>query len=193
MPEGNTIMKISAFDIRPGNILEYEKGLWRVLKTDFVKPGKGGAFMQVEMKNIETGTKTNTRFRSEEKMEKAVVEPRTMQFLYMDTNGYVFMDNESYEQMTLSAELLEGQTGYLLPNTEIQVNMHNDRPIGVELPPVVVLEVVESEPAIKGQTATGSYKPAKVETGITVMVPQFVNSGEKIRVNTVDGSYIDRA
>lgn len=186
-------MKISAFDIRPGNILEYEKGLWRVLKTDFVKPGKGGAFMQVEMKNIETGTKTNTRFRSEEKMEKAVVEPRTMQFLYVDTNGYVFMDNESYEQMTLSAELLEGQTGYLLPNTEIQVNMHNDRPIGVELPPVVVLEVVESEPAIKGQTATGSYKPAKVETGITVMVPQFVNSGEKIRVNTVDGSYIDRA
>ncbi|AEK58472.1 MULTISPECIES: elongation factor P [Acidithiobacillus] len=186
-------MKISAFDIRPGNILEYEKGLWRVLKTDFVKPGKGGAFMQVEMKNIETGTKTNQRFRSEEKMEKAVVEPRTMQFLYADTSGYVFMDNQSFEQMTLSEDLLEGQTGYLLPNTEIQVNLHNDRPIGVELPPVVVLEVVEAEPSIKGQTATSSYKPARVETGITVMVPPFVNAGEKIRVNTSDGSYVDRA
>ena len=149
--------------------------------------------MQVEMKNIETGTKTNQRFRSEEKMEKAVVEPRTMQFLYADTSGYVFMDNQSFEQMTLSEDLLEGQTGYLLPNTEIQVNLHNDRPIGVELPPVVVLEVVEAEPSIKGQTATSSYKPARVETGITVMVPPFVNAGEKIRVNTSDGSYVDRA
>ncbi len=186
-------MKISAFDIRPGNILEYEKGLWRVLKTDFVKPGKGGAFMQVEMKNIETGTKTNQRFRSEEKMEKAVVEPRKMQFLYADATGFIFMDNENFEQMVLGEDLLEGQTGYLLPNTEIQVNLHNDRPIGVELPPVVVLEVTEAEPSIKGQTATGSYKPARMETGITVMVPQFVNTGEKIRVNTADGSYIDRA
>ncbi|BDB13839.1 elongation factor P [Acidithiobacillus ferrooxidans] len=186
-------MKISAFDIRPGNILEYEKGLWRVLKTDFVKPGKGGAFVQVEMKNIETGTKSNTRFRSGEAMEKAVVEPRTMQYLYADATGYVFMDNENFEQLILSEDLLEGQTGYLLPNTEIQVNLHNERPIGVELPPVVILEVREAEPSIKGQTATGSYKSAQMETGITVMVPQFVNAGEKIRVNTVDGSYIDRA
>ena len=112
-------MKISAFDIRPGNILEHEKGLWRVLKTDFVKPGKGGAFVQVEMKNIETGTKSNTRFRSGESMEKAVVEPRTMQYLYADATGYVFMDNENFEQIILSEDLLEGQTGYLLPNTEI--------------------------------------------------------------------------
>ncbi|AEM47512.1 Elongation factor P [Acidithiobacillus ferrivorans] len=186
-------MKISAFDIRLGNILEHEKGLWRVLKTDFVKPGKGGAFVQIEMKNIETGTKSNTRFRSGESVEKAVVEPRTMQYLYADATGYVFMDNENFEQLILSADLLEGQTGYLLPNTEIQINLHNDRPIGVELPPVVVLEVSEADPAIKGQTATGSYKAARMETGITVMVPQFVNAGEKIRVNTVDGSYIDRS
>lgn len=186
-------MKISAFDIRVGNILEHEKGLWRVLKTDFVKPGKGGAFVQVEMKNIETGTKSNTRFRSGETMEKAVVEPRTMQYLYADSTGYVFMDNESFEQSILSEDLLEGQTGYLLPNTEIQVNLHNDRPIGVELPSIVILEVVEADPAIKGQTATGSYKSARMETGITVMVPQFVNAGEKIRVNTTDGVYVDRA
>jgi elongation factor P len=167
--------------------------LWRVLKTDFVKPGKGGAFVQVEMKNIETGTKSNTRFRSGETMEKAVVEPRTMQYLYADSTGYVFMDNESFEQSILSEDLLEGQTGYLLPNTEIQVNLHNDRPIGVELPSIVILEVVEADPAIKGQTATGSYKSARMETGITVMVPQFVNAGEKIRVNTTDGVYVDRA
>ena len=145
------------------------------------------------MKNIETGTKTNQRFRSEEKMEKAVVEPRKMQYLYNDGTGYVFMDNETFEQTTLGEDLLEGQTGYLLPNTEIQVNLHNERPIGVELPPVVILEVVEAEPSIKGQTATGSYKPARMETDITVQVPQFVNNGEKIRVNTADGTYIDRA
>ncbi|MEK8088221.1 elongation factor P [Thermithiobacillus plumbiphilus] len=186
-------MKISAFDIRPGNLLEYEKGLWRVAKTQHVKPGKGGAFMQVEMKNIEVGTKTNIRFRSEDKVEKAMVEPRTMQYLYNDGTGYVFMDTSSYEQMSLDADALEGQVEFLLPNTEVQINFHNERPIGVELPPAVVLTIVEADPAIKGQTATSSYKPAKVETGLTVMVPPFVNSGEKIRVNTADGSYIDRA
>lgn len=186
-------MKISAFDIRPGNLLEYEKGLWRVAKAEHVKPGKGGAFMQVEMKNIETGTKTNIRFRSEDKVEKAVVEPRAMQYLYNDGNGYIFMDSASYEQITIDAEALEGQTQFLLPNTDVQINFHNERPIGVELPPAVVLTIVEADPAIKGQTAASSYKPAKVETGLTVMVPPFVNSGEKIRVSTVDGSYLDRA
>ena len=186
-------MKISAFDVRPGNLLEYEKGLWRVSKTQHVKPGKGGAFMQLEMKNIETGTKTNTRFRSEDKVEKAMVEPRNMQFLYSDGSGYIFMDSDSYEQMTLSAEALEGQTEFLLPNTDVQINFHNERAISVELPSAVILTIIEADPVVKGQTAASSYKPAKVETGLTVMVPPFVEAGTKIRVNTVDGSYLDRA
>lgn len=186
-------MKISAFDVRVGNLLEYEKGLWRVSKTEHVKPGKGGAFMQMEMKNIETGTKTNTRFRSEDKVEKAVVEPRSMQFLYSDDSGYVFMDNDNYEQMTLSADALEGQSEFLLPNTDVQINFHNDRAIGVELPSVVILTVVEADPVVRGQTAASSYKPARVETGLAVLVPPFIETGTRIRVNTTDGSYLDRA
>lgn len=149
--------------------------------------------MQVEMKDIESGTKTNQRIRTEEKVERAYVEARELEYLYADGDSYVFMDNETYEQLTLGGDLLEGQTGYLLPNTKVQINFHNERPIGVQLPASVVLTVTDTEPSVKNATATGSFKPATVETGITVMVPQFVSTGEKVKVNTDDGSYIERA
>jgi elongation factor P len=116
-----------------------------------------------------------------------------MQFLYKDSSGYVFMDKESYEQLTLAADFLEQQSGYLIPNTDVQVNFHNDRPIGVQMPPTVTLTVAETEPNLKGATATGSFKPAKTDTGVTVMVPQFITEGEKINVNTDTGAYIERA
>lgn len=186
-------MKISAFEIRVGNLLEYQGKLWRVSKTQHVKPGKGGAFMQVEMKELSAGTKLNERFRSEDKIEKAHVEPRKMQYLYQDADGHVFMDLETYEQITIPFEDLEDQAGYLLPNTEVSVNFHNDNPIGVELPANVILEVVETEPVIKGQTAASSGKPAQLETGITVTVPTFVSEGDKIKVNTETGEYVERA
>ncbi len=186
-------MKISAFEIKVGNLLEYQGKLWRVAKTQHVKPGKGGAFMQVEMKDISAGTKLNERFRSDDKIEKAHVEPRTMQYLYLDSDGHVFMDTTSYEQTTIPVEDLAEQAGYLIPNTEVQVNFHNDRPIGLELPANVTLEVVDTEPAIKGQTASGSGKPARLETGITVTVPTFVSQGDKIKVNTDTGQYVERA
>lgn len=186
-------MKISAFEIRIGNLLEYQGKLWRVLKTQHVKPGKGGAFIQVEMKEITTGTKLNERFRSGEKIEKAHIEPRTMQYLYLDNTGHVFMDSETYDQITIAAEELENQAGYLMPNTEVLVNFHNEKPIGLELPANVVLEVVDTEVAIKGQTASGSGKPARLETGITVTVPTFINTGDKIKVNTETGEYVERA
>jgi elongation factor P len=186
-------MKISAFEIKVGNLIEYQGKLWRVLKTQHVKPGKGGAFVQAEMKEISVGTKLNERFRSDEKLEKAHVEPRQMQYLYLDSTGHVFMDNETYEQITIPVEDLEDQAGYLLPNTEVQVNFHNEKPISLELPANVVLEVVETEPVVKGQTAASSGKPARLETGITVSVPPFVNEGDKIKVNTDTGEYVERA
>lgn len=186
-------MKISAFDIRPGNLIEHNGKLWRVSKKQHVKPGKGGAFMQVEMKEISSGTKLNERFRSEDKVEKAHVDSRAMQYLYADGDNLVFMDNETYEQSSIAAEALEDQMGYLLPNTEVVVTFHEENPIGLDLPASVVLEVVETDAAIKGQTASSSGKPAKLETGLSVTVPTFVNVGDKLKINTDTGEYMERA
>jgi elongation factor P len=186
--------KVLATEIRVGNLIEWEKRVWRVLKSYHVHVGgRGGAFMQVTMKDIEVDTKTDVRFRTDEKVERAFVEPREMQYLYQEGDNYVFMDKESYEQLNLNADFLEGQTGYLLPNTDVQVNFHNERPIGLELPPSVVLTVVETDPQVKNATATNSFKPAKTETGLVVQVPAFVNEGEKIKINTDTGDYIERA
>ena len=163
-------MKISAFDVRIGHLIEYKGKLWRVLKKNHVKPGKGGAFVQLEMKSLE-GTKLNERFRSEDKVEKAHVEPRKMQYLYQEGDGYVFMDSETYEQTTILAEDLGDQTLYLLPNTDVQVNFNNEEPIGVDLPNNVVLEITETEVAIKGQTATSSGKPADIRNRLKSVCP----------------------
>jgi len=186
--------KVLATEIRAGNLIEWDKRVWRVLKSYHVHVGgRGGAFMQVEMKDIESGTKRNERIRTEDKIERAYVEQRAMQYLYSDGAHYVFMDQETFEQLTLPDELLEGQSGYLIPSINVQVNFHNDRPIGIQMPPTVTLAVVETEPNLKSATATGSFKPAKTETGVTVMVPQFVSEGERINVNTDTGEYIERA
>jgi elongation factor P len=186
--------KVSAVEIRVGNLIEWDKRVWRVLKCYHVHVGgRGGAFMQVEMKDIEAGTKTNQRFRTEDKIERAFVEPRDMEYLYQDGDSYVFMDKQDYEQLSLSADFLEGQTGYLLPNTGVQINFYNGRPIGIELPPSVVLTITETEPGIRNATVTTSFKPAKTETGLVVQVPPFVNCGERIKVSTNDGSYMERA
>ena len=185
--------KVLATEIRVGHLLEWEKRIWRVLKCYHVHVGgRGGAFMQVEMKDIETGTKTNQRIRTEDKVERAVVDSREMQYLYSDGDSFVFMDKDNYEQLTLSEDMLEGQSGYLLPNTDVKVMFYNEKPIGVELPPSVVLTVTETDPEIKNATVTTSFKPAKTETGLVVQVPPFVGSGQKIKVNTDDGAYIER-
>jgi len=185
--------KVLATEIRVGHLLEWEKRIWRVLKCYHVHVGgRGGAFMQVEMKDIENGTKTNQRIRTEDKVERAVVEAREMQYLYAEGDSFVFMDKENYEQLNLSRDFLDEQAGYLLPNTDVKVNFYDGRAIGVELPPSVVLEVVDTEPGIKNSTVTTSFKPAKTETGLMVQVPPFVNNGEKIKVNTDDGAYIER-
>tara|TARA_B110000305_G_scaffold81876_1_gene92206 strand:+ start:9762 stop:10346 length:585 start_codon:yes stop_codon:yes gene_type:complete len=189
-----TVAKVLATEVRVGNLIELDKRVWRVVKSYHVHVGgRGGAFMQLELKDVEGGTKRNERIRTDEKIERAFVETRDMQYLYQDGDNYVFMDQENYEQLNLPADFLEGQAGYLLPNGDVRVNMHNERPIGIELPTSVVLTISDTEPGIKGATATGSYKPAKLETGINVSVPQFVETGEKIKVNTDTGEYMERS
>ncbi|MBP7847408.1 MAG: elongation factor P, partial [Burkholderiales bacterium] len=186
--------KILATEIRVGYLLEWDKHLWKVHKCYHVHVGgRGGAYMQVEMKDVERGTKVNQRFVSDEKVERANVESRNMDYLYNDGESYVFMDTANFEQMNISADFLEGQSGYILPNSEVQIYFHNDRPIGLELPQTVILEVTECDPSIKGSTVTTSFKPATLETGISVLVPPFVEKGEKIKVNTDTGEYMERA
>ncbi len=186
-------MQINSTSIRSGMILDVSGNLWRVGRTHHVTPGKGVACMQVEMRNIETGTKTNKRFNSTERVERVRLSQHSMQFLYHDSGSYHFMDMETYEQMELDEALMEEAKPFLLPETEVMVEMHEGRPLNVQLPKTVTLEVVETDAAIKGQTATGSYKPGKLETGADILVPPYLEAGTRIKVNTEDGTYIERA
>lgn len=186
-------MQINATAIRTGNVLEVDGQLWKVMKTQHVTPGKGVACMQVEMRNIETGNKTNKRFNSTEKVEKVTLTQREMQFLYSEEDNYHFMDTETYDQIALGRDMLENVLPYLLPEMQVVVEFHDERPLNVQLPQTVVLEVVECDAVVKGQTATGSYKPGKLETGASIMVPPYLESGTKIKVNTETGEYIERA
>jgi len=151
--------KISANEIRLGGLIEHQGNLWRVLKKSHVKPGKGGAFVQCELKDIINGTKLNERFRSTDKVEKPHVEPRKMQYLYAEGTDHIFMDNETFDQLTLSAEDLSEQVGYLLPNTDVQIMFYDETPIGVDLPANVILEVTDTEGVVKGQTAASLCQP----------------------------------
>jgi len=186
-------MIINVTSVRVGNILEWNNGLWRIMKTQHVTPGKGVACMQLEMRNIETGTKTNKRFNSTERVERVVLSQREMQYLYSDGEDFHFMDTENYDQITLSEEMLDNVLPYMLPESMVTVEFHEERPLNVKLPMVVVLEVVECDASIKGQTATGSYKPGKLETGASIMVPPYLESGTKVKVNTESGEFMERA
>jgi len=185
--------KISANEIRIGGLIEHQGKLWRVLKKSHVKPGKGGAFVQAELKDIVNGTKLNERFRSTDKVEKPHVEPRKMQYLYADGDQHIFMDSETFDQITLGEDDLAETAGFLLPNTDVQINFYEDTAIGVDLPANVILEVTDTEGVVKGQTAAGGGKPATLETGIRITVPTFINVGEKVKVNTDTGEYVERA
>ncbi|OYW83360.1 MAG: elongation factor P [Asticcacaulis sp. 32-58-5] len=186
--------KINANTIKPGMILEYQGGLWSVVKTEHVKPGKGGAFAQVEMKNLVTGTKLNERFRSDDTVDRAVLEQRDYSYLYEDGDMLVFMDQENYEQIHLSKEWVgEDQVQYLHDGMVVVIESHDEKPIGMSLPDTVILEVMETEPTIKGQTASSSYKPAKASNGMRVMIPPFMGVGERIVVSTETGEYMKRA
>lgn len=186
-------MKINGNQVRTGMVLDYQGKLWRVSKTEHVKPGKGGAFAQIEMKDIVNGTKLNERFRATESVERATLEQRPMQYLYDEGDSLVFMDNTTYEQTSVSKDLIGDMLPWLQENMEVSIEMHEGNPIGIELPEKVTFTITEADAVIKGQTVSSSYKPAKLENGQTVMVPPFVESGTAIVVNTTDGTYVERA
>lgn len=186
-------MKINGNQITPGMVIEHQGGLWAAVKTNAVKPGKGGAFNQVELKNLIDGRKLNERFRADETVERVRLEQKDFQFLYAEGDDLVFMDTTTYEQITLATDFVGERSAFLQDGMTVTVEMHEERPIGVKLPDQVILEIVEADPVVKGQTAASSYKPAKLENGLRVMVPPFIASGERIVVDTNEVTYLRRA
>lgn len=186
-------MKISGVDIRPGNILEYDKNLWKVAKIQHTQPGKGGAYMQVEMKSLLDGRKNNVRFRSADTVEKVRLDTKDFQFLYKDGENYVFMDQDTYEQIFLSEALLGDEVAFLQDGMQVTLEMYEERPISVQLPDHIEAEIVEADAVVKGQTASSSYKPAVLDNGVRVMVPPHISSGTRIVVDVYAREYVRKA
>ena len=186
-------MRISGNDIRPGNVIEYDGSLWVAVKTNKVKPGKGPAYNQVELKNIIDGRKLNNRFGSDERVERARIDQKDFQYLYSDGEQLVFMDSDTYDQLSVELDFVGERAAFLQDGMTVTLDLYEERPIGISLPDQVTLQVSETEPHIKGQTASSSYKPAVMDNGVRVMVPPFISVGEKIVVDTNDISYVKRA
>ncbi|OSQ47844.1 elongation factor P [Marivita geojedonensis] len=185
--------KINGNEIRPGNVLEHNDGLWAAVKVEHVKPGKGGAFAQVEMKNLRNGSKLNERFRSADKVERVRLEQKDMQFLYETDGMLVFMDTETYDQVELPADILGDRRPFLQDGMTIVVEFYESEALNATLPQKVTCQVTETEPVVKGQTAANSFKPAILDNGVKVMVPPFIAQDEMIVVNTETMEYSERA
>ncbi|HKS88139.1 MAG TPA: elongation factor P [Stellaceae bacterium] len=186
-------MKINAIDLKPGNVLEHQSKLWLVLKRELVQPGKGGAFAQVEIRDLRSGNKATERFRTQETVERVRLDEKEMQFLYMEDAQATFMDNDTFEQLAVPRELIGDPADFLQDGMTCKVMTYEGTPLSVEIPPSVVMQVVEADPVVRGQTASSSYKPGKLENGRRVMIPPFIETGTRIVVSTGDGSYVERA
>ena len=187
-------MKIDGNEIRPGKVIEHQGRLWRAIKTQHVKPGKGGAFLQVELKELRDGTKLNERFRSSETVERVRLDQKDFQYLYAEGDAHTFMDNETYEQVSLDKMMIgEEAVAYLQDGMTVSIESFEGSPISIALPDTVILEVVEADAVVKGQTASSSYKPALLGNGVRTLVPPHIETGTLVVVNTVDGSYVERA
>ena len=186
-------MKINGNAIRPGNIIEHKGRLMRAVKLQQVKPGKGGAFAQIELKDIRDGTKMNERFRADESVERVRLDQVDYQFLFADGDMLTFMHLETFEQIELNADLVGEPLPFLQENMEVTIELYEEEPISISLPESVVLEVTEADAVVKGQTASSSYKPAMLENGVKVMVPPHIEAGTKVVVNTAEGTYMERA
>ena len=185
-------MKILGNEIKPGMIIEHKDDLWLVLKTQHVKPGKGGAFNQVELKGIKKGTKLNERFRSSDTVERAILDEKKFSFLYEDENNCHFMDQTNFEQIQINKKLIGEKSKLLKENMEVNVQFHEGEPLSVDLPSSVELKIETTDAAIKGQTASSSYKPATLENGIKIMVPPFINADDKIVLDTKTLEYVKK-
>lgn len=185
--------KINGNEIRPGNVLEHDSGLWAAVKVDHVKPGKGGAFAQVELKNLRDGRKLNERFRSADKVERVRLEQKDQQFLYETDNMLHFMDSETFDQVALPADILGDRRPFLQDGMVVKIEYYEEEALNVTLPQRVTCTVAETEPVVKGQTAANSFKPAILDNGVRVMIPPFVGQDEAIVVNTETMEYMERA
>ena len=186
-------MKIDGNQIKVGNILEINSKLWKVLKTQHTQPGKGGAYLQVEMKELKVGTKMNERFRSSESVERAILEEKICQYLYQNNQQYVFMDTISYEQIDIGTDIIsKDQTRFLKENDNIKILFYENLPVSIELPEHITLKVIEADAVVKGQTAASSYKPAILEREIKTSVPPFIVVGDEIVISTNDLSYVEK-
>ena len=186
-------MKINGNEIRPGNVIQHQDGLWAAVKVQAVKPGKGPAYNQVELKNLLDGRKLNERFRASETVERVRLEQKDHTYLFEEGDMLVFMDGESYEQISIPRDMVGERAAFLQDGMQVVVESHENRPIGVQLPEHVTLEVVETEPTVKGQTASSSYKPSVVDNGLRIMVPPYMSVGDRIVVNTETLEYVKRA
>ncbi len=186
-------MKISGVDIRPGNIIEHEGGIWRAVKIHHTQPGKGRAYMQVEMKNLVDGRKTNVRFRSAETVERVRLDTKDFQYLYAEGDDLVFMDKDTYEQVTLPSDLIGEPAAFLQDGMDVVMELYNERPISVQMPAQIEATIVEADAVVKGQTASSSYKPAILDNGVRVMVPPHISSGTRIVVDVYNQEYVKRA
>ena len=184
---------ISVNDFKTGLTIEVDGSLWRVMDFQHVKPGKGAAFVRSKLRNLRNGAVQEKTFRAGEKVAKAQIDNRKMQYLYANGDQHVFMDTESYDQIELPEDAIEYELKFLRENMEVHIMMYQGESLGVELPNSVVLEVTETEPGIKGDTASGGTKPATLETGLVVQVPFFINQGDRLIINTTDSSYVSRA
>ncbi len=179
-------------DLKNGMVLQLDNGLWAVNEFQHVKPGKGGAFVRTKLKNVRTGAVIERTYRADEKLEQAIIDKREMQYLYRESDHYVFMDNTSYDQLNVDAATLGSTASYLSEGNTVVLQMYNSQVVGVDLPAAVELDVTDTEPGVQGDRVSGARKPATLETGLVVQVPLFVNPGDRIKVDTRSGEYLTR-
>ena len=186
-------MKVNGNTIKPGNVIEHKNGLWVAVKTSHVKPGKGGAFAQIELRNLKDGTKLNERFRSSENIERVILEENSYVFLYKENDKLIFMNNQNFDQIPIDLEMIGEQASFLQDGMNVVVNTYNEEVISVDMPDSCVEEIIQADAVIKGQTASSSFKPAILSNGIKVMVPSHIEVGTKIVVRPSDSTYIEKA
>ena len=190
---GESNLKVNGNTIKPGNVIEHKNGLWVATKTSHVKPGKGGAFAQIELKSLKDGSKLNERFRSSENVEKVILEETPYVFLYKENNSLIFMNNQTFEQISVNIDMIGDQAAFLQDGMNVIINIYNENPVSIIMPDNCIEEIVEADAVIKGQTVSSSFKPAILKNGVKVMVPGHIEVGTKIVVRPSDCTYVEKA